>query len=209
MVRMTYFGVIRLFTVFGLCQALSACGFHLQGQQPHASANTHMSNISTQLPVLIDAQTSKSAYALRLSLLKQLTRYDADAHIADTNDQQEQATLASLGVEAANRISIDDVSIQKYQLAGLLTEVRLTMTAKIRYHIHNHVHNHVHNVHDTSTTHDGTFTHHRTLMVERSYQYNQTSVSVEDLQRTQTEIELYHAMAQRIADQYIALSTLK
>lgn len=205
MVRMTYFGVIRLFTVFGLCQSLSACGFHLQGQQPHASANTHMSNISTQLPVLIDAQTSKSAYALRLSLLKQLTRYDADAHIADTNDQQEQATLASLGVEAANRISIDDVSIQKYQLAGLLTEVRLTMTAKIRYHIHNHVHN----VHDTSTTHDGTFTHHRTLMVERSYQYNQTSVSVEDLQRTQTEIELYHAMAQRIADQYIALSTLK
>lgn len=205
MVRMTYFGVIRLFTVFGLCQALSACGFHLQGQQPHASANTHTSNISTQLPVLIDAQTSKSAYALRLSLLKQLTRYDADAHIADTNDQQEQATLASLGVEAANRISIDDVSIQKYQLAGLLTEVRLTMTAKIRYHIHNHVHN----IHDTSTTHDGTFTHHRTLMVERSYQYNQTSVSVEDLQRTQTEIELYHAMAQRIADQYIALSTLK
>lgn len=201
MVRMTYFGVIRLFTVFGLCQALSACGFHLQGQQPHVSANTHMSNISTQLPVLIDAQTSKSAYALRLSLLKQLTRYDADAHIADTNDQQEQATLASLGVEAANRISIDDVSIQKYQLAGLLTEVRLTMTAKIRYHIHN--------VHDTPTTHDGTFTHHRTLMVERSYQYNQTSVSVEDLQRTQTEIELYHAMAQRIADQYIALSTLK
>lgn len=209
MVRMTYFGVIRLFTVFGLCQALSACGFHLQGQQPHASANTHMSSISTQLPVLIDAQTSKSAYALRLSLLKQLTRYDADAHIADTNDQQEQATLASLGVETANRISIDDVSIQKYQLAGLLTEVRLTMTAKIRYHVHNDIHNHVHNVHDTPTTHDSTFTHHRTLMVERSYQYNQTSVSVEDLQRTQTEIELYHAMAQRIADQYIALSTLK
>ena len=201
MVRMTYFGVIRLFTVFGLCQALSACGFHLQGQQPHVSANTHASNISTQLPVLIDAQTSKSAYALRLSLLKQLTRYDADAHIADTNDQQEQATLASLGVKAANRISIDDVSIQKYQLAGLLTEVRLTMTAKIRYHIQN--------THDTPTTHDRTFTHHRTLMVERSYQYNQTSVSVEDLQRTQTEIELYHAMAQRIADQYIALSTLK
>lgn len=194
MVQMTYLGVIRSMAVTGLCSFLLACGFHLQGQPP---ASADMTTISVplpvaSLPVVIDAQAAKSAYVLRLSLLKQLTRYDADAHIGDSDNQSEQAVLASLGI--ANRISIDDVSIQKYQLAGLLTEVRLTMTAKVSYHIR------------TADNAEPT-TLNRTLMVERSYQYNQASVSVEDLQRTQTEADLYDAMARRIADQYVALST--
>lgn len=193
MLRFTGFGVIkiRLFTIciWGyltcLCLMLSACGFHLQGQQPY-----RLSENKTHLPVLIDAQTSKSAYTLRLSLLKQLTRYDMNAHIdTHTSNSNDHSTLDSLGT--ANRIIIDDVSIQKYQLAGLLTEVRLTMTAKVRYQIQNK---------DNTTT-----TLNRILMVERSYQYNQTSVSVEDLQRIQTEGDLYDAMAQRISDQYHAL----
>lgn len=190
MVQMTYFGVIRSMAVASLCFSLPACGFYLQGQQPHTSADTLSTN-NIQLPVVIDAQASKPAYALRLSLLKQLTRYDVNAHINnDNNNDNDDTTLTHLGI--ANRIIIDDVSIQKYQLAGLLTEVHLTMTAKVRYQIQT----------DNKTT-PMIISH--TLMLERSYQYNQTSVSVEDLQRHQTEADLYDAMSQRIADQYDAL----
>ena len=47
------------------------------------------------------------------------------------------------------------------------------------------------------------------IQVERSYQYNEASVSTDDLQGDQIRDWLYDSLARRITDQYVAISLPK
>lgn len=47
------------------------------------------------------------------------------------------------------------------------------------------------------------------IQVERSYQYNEASVSTDDLQGSQIRDWLYDSLARRITDQYVAIGLPK
>ncbi|MGO1781316.1 MAG: hypothetical protein ACTHZO_03010, partial [Moraxellaceae bacterium] len=77
---------------------------------------------------------------------------------------------------------------------GVLTEIRLVLSADVSYQ---------------TMEDDEPVTLSNTIRVERSYQYNEASVSTDDQQGDQTRDWLYNSLARRITDQYVALSLPK
>ena len=91
--------------------------------------------------------------------------------------------------------------MQKYELVGVLTEVRLVLSADVTYQtLQTEV---------SSTGSRMPVIVKSPVQVERSYQFNEASVSVEDQQGEHVKDWLYDALARRITDQYVALSLPK
>lgn len=87
-----------------------------------------------------------------------------------------------------NNIEITSIDFKSYQLVGVLTEIRMTLTANVRYHLPNGQ------------------THQTPILVERSYQYNQNEVAASDREAAQVRGWLYESLATRISEQYSTLN---
>ena len=83
-----------------------------------------------------------------------------------------------------------NIRLDTYQLRGILTEIRMVMSADVSYSVQQN------GVWQNKT---------QTLQVQRSYQYDQASVATDNPQADQIRAWLADNLAQRIADQYVAL----
>ena len=91
-------------------------------------------------------------------------------------------------------IQVNNIRLQTYQLRGILTEIRLVMSADVTYQVWQ----------------TGQWkTVENSLQVQHSYQYDQASVNTENAQSKKITEWLYQNLAQRITDQYVALNLPK
>jgi LPS-assembly lipoprotein len=91
-------------------------------------------------------------------------------------------------------IKVDNLRFRRYELVGVLTEIRLVLSADVTYDTYQ-------NGQPVTLTNP--------IQVERSYQYNEASVSTDDQQGDQIRDWLYDSLARRITDQYVAISLPK
>ncbi len=95
--------------------------------------------------------------------------------------------LLSTAVNSPNQIRIEHVNQRRYQLVGALSEVRLVLTADVSFQL-------------------GAKRVRQQVQVERSYQLNEAGVTTQDQQGEQAQRWLQDHLAERIAEQYYALS---
>ncbi|GAA0322168.1 LPS assembly lipoprotein LptE [Psychrobacter aestuarii] len=165
--------------------SLSACGFHLQGYQAPMNFEAKQTAI-----VINDDRTS---FPLKLPLTRRLESLGVDVvdslPLVENNVSTEDATRL-LGSKDRATITVENVRFKRYELVGVLTEIRLVLSADVTY-------NTIQNGKPVTLTNP--------IQVTRSYQYNEASVSTDDQQGEQIRDWLYDSLAQRITDQYVAI----
>lgn len=152
-------------TIAALSILLSACGFSLRGAH---NSTLNLKAGADHAFILTD--TSADSYALKHKL---------------------STRLALLGVASddallGNQIEIRNLQLRQYELVGVLTEIRLVLSATVTYQLGDRVQT-------------------QPVQVERSYQFNEAGVATTDQQGIQARQWLQDALAQRIAEQYYAL----
>ena len=176
---------LPMLAIVGATASLSGCGFQLRGYDA---------------PMLFDVaktaviiEDNRASFPLKLPLTKRL-----QALGVDVIDNMTLADVASnnqkIGAETIAAITVNNVRFKRYELVGVLTEIRLVMSADVSY----------------QSVEDGkpvTLTN--PIQVERSYQYNEASVSTDDQQGNQIRDWLYDSLARRITDQYVAIGLPK
>lgn len=160
--------LLGVLAVAGSTMLLSACGFALRG-------------------------TPKNTIALDSVYAD--TQIIAEEGVLNEQIKQKLATrLALLGVgnaaDSQNQIRIKNLRQRRYELVGVLTEVRLVLTADVQYQM---------------TQNGKPTTINRSVQVERSYQFNEAGVATSDQQGEQAQAWLQEHLAERIAEQYYAL----
>lgn len=107
----------------------------------------------------------------------------------------QQLTILNVSDSYENaNIQVKNIELQKFQLVGILTEIRMVMSADVSF----------------SVLQDGKVIQKiQRIQAQRSYQYDQASVNIDNPQAEQIQHWLYDNLAQQIADQYIALQLSK
>lgn len=107
--------------------------------------------------------------------------------------QQLQGIHAS--AQTQQKIHIDALNFRQFKLVGVLSEIRVVLSAKVYYQWQ---------------AADGSIQNHEdTLQVASSYQYNEADISTHDAQNTQVRHTLTDTLATRISEQYHSLSQTK
>lgn len=173
---------------------LTGCGFHLRGYE----APVQMMHGATV--VMVD--DDRSTFLLKRPLIEQLKAVGVEVvdglAMIESGQLQGEQDLAQPALLSEGRynaaIQVSNVRFKKYELVGVLTEIRQVITADVTYHVRQ----------------DGKLRSvTNPIQVERSYQYNAASVSTEDQQGAQIKEWLYTQLARRITDQYVALTLPK
>ena len=173
---------LRILLSSVLLTQLPACGFHLRGYD--APMSQHIP--TTELIF----NNTPEAYAVKNSLKKQLDQLSINTQdrVIDKNATTQSNTTLPASIEVKN------IRLQNYQLRGILTEIRMVLSADVSYRA-------IENGQPRTLT--------NTIQVQRSYQYDQGVVATDNPQAEQIKVWLYDNLAQRIADQYVALSLPK
>ena len=176
---------LPMLAIVGATASLSGCGFQLRGYDAPM-----LLDVAKTAVIIEDNRTS---FPLKLPLTKRL-----QALGVDVIDNMTLADVASnnqkLGAETIATITVNNVRFKRYELVGVLTEIRLVMSADVSYQS-------VENGKPVTLTNP--------IQVERSYQYNEASVSTDDQQGDQIRDWLYDSLARRITDQYVAIALPK
>ena len=181
----TLLAVLPMFTVIGATAALSGCGFQLRGYDAPM-----LLDVAKTAVIIEDNRTS---FPLKLPLTKNLETLGVDVVSNITADEVARNNKQA-GAQPMAIINIEDLSFKSYELVGVLTEIRLVISANVNY----------------QTMENGQpITLSNPIQIERSYQYNDASVSTDDQQGNQITEWLYDSLARRITDQYAALSLPK
>ncbi|OOR88119.1 hypothetical protein B0181_09035 [Moraxella caviae] len=167
---------LLIFGVLFGALSLSACGFALRGTPSDTVAPIAAS--ATQ--VGLSLENNQAAHALKRPLTTRLQMLGVQAHDMASDN-------ANLANTAKNSITVNNLRFRRYELIGVLTEVRVVLFADVRYQIGG-----------KSIT--------QPIQVERSYQYNEASVTTVDSQGNKAHAWLYDNLAERIAEQYHALA---
>ena len=176
---------LPMLAIVGATASLSGCGFQLRGYDAPM-----LFDVAKTAVIIEDNRTS---FPLKLPLTKRL-----QALGVDVIDNMTLADVASnnqkLGAETIATITVNNVRFKRYELVGVLTEIRLVMSADVSYQS-------IENGKPVTLTNP--------IQVERSYQYNEASVSTDDQQGDQIRDWLYDSLARRITDQYVAIALPK
>lgn len=181
---------LPIFAAFGTTTLLTGCGFHLRGY------DTPLRFDSAKTALIIE--DNRTSFPLKLPLTRRLEALGVDVvdsvslDIIDNN--QTDSTASRINTEQVATIAVNNVRFKRYELVGVLTEIRLVLSADVTYET-------VQNGQPVTLTNP--------IQVERSYQYNEASVSTDDQQGTQIRDWLYNSLARRITDQYVAISLPK
>lgn len=140
---------------------LSACGFALRG----TTKNTY--------------QTIHDNVVLSV---------DGDKKLSDSLKKELALNGINTTINSQNHITVNQINIARYELIGVLTEIRLVMTATAQYQINGQTRTH-------------------TLTASRSHQYNEAGVSTQDKEETRTIEWLYNDLARQISEQFYTLNT--
>ncbi|OLF37328.1 hypothetical protein BTW00_04245 [Psychrobacter sp. C 20.9] len=176
---------LPMFAILGATAGLSGCGFQLRGYDTPMLLNANKTAV-----IIEDNRTS---FPLKLPLTRRLTTLGVDVIGNMTVDDVIRSNQQA-GAKPIAAIDISNVRFKRYELVGVLTEIRLVLSADVSY----------------QTIEKGkpvTLTN--PIQVERSYQYNEASVSTDDQQGDQIRDWLYDSLARRITDQYVAISLPK
>lgn len=116
--------------------------------------------------------------------------------IANDNPKLSQALkqqFALLGMQVDSdgngTVRLEQIALQRYKLIGVLSEVRLVLSASASYRV-------------------GDVWHSYPVVVSHSYQHNEANLGVDDTEGEQMTRWLYQALASRVAEQYYALNSL-
>lgn len=178
---------LPLVAVLSTASLLTGCGFHLRGYDAPMRFDV------AKTAIIIE--DNRISFPLKLPLTKRLEALGVD--VVDGISLIESAansTASNTSAEQIATIDIDNVRFRRYELVGVLTEIRLVLSADVTY----------------KTFQNGqpvTLTN--PIQVERSYQYNEASVSTDDQQGSQIRDWLYDSLARRITDQYVAIGLPK
>ena len=178
---------VPLVTVVGTVSLLSGCGFHLRGYDAPVRFDVAKTAI-----VIDDDRTS---FPLKLPLSRRLEALGVD--VVDSMSMIEStanSTMTNSTAEPIATIKVDNLRFKRYELVGVLTEIRLVLSADVTYNTYK-------NGQPVTLTNP--------IQVERSYQYNEASVSTDDQQGGQIRDWLYDSLARRITDQYVAIGLPK
>ncbi|WP_296243348.1 MULTISPECIES: hypothetical protein [unclassified Psychrobacter] len=176
---------LPMVTVLGTGLSLSGCGFQLRGYD---------------VPMLFDVnktaviiEDNRTSFPLKLPLVSRLKALGVEVidnmTLADVASNNQKADA-----DPISTITVNNVRFKRYELVGVLTEIRLVISADVSYKT-------VENGNPVTLTNP--------IQVERSYQYNEASVSTDDQQGDQIRDWLYDSLARRITDQYVAISLPK
>ena len=176
---------LPMMTVLGATTALSGCGFQLRGYE-----TPMLLDVAKTAVIIEDDRTS---FPLKLPLTQRLKTLGAEVMsnmtLDDVARNNRQAHAEPIAI-----IDISNVRFKRYELVGVLTEIRLVLSADVSY----------------QTFENGKpVILKNAIQVDRSYQYNEASVSTDDQQGDQIRDWLYERLARRITDQYIAISLPK
>ena len=176
---------LPMFAVVGAAATLSGCGFHLRGYDAPMLLDVNRTAV-----IIEDNRTS---FPLKLPLTKRLKTLGVDV-IDNMSSDEVARNNQQIGTDTLAAIDISNMRFKRYELVGVLTEIRLVLSADVSY----------------QTVENGKLvTLTNPIQVDRSYQYNEASVSTDDQQGDQTRDWLYDTLARRITDQYVALSLPK
>lgn len=175
---------LPLFTVVG-SMSLAGCGFQLRG------FDTPLQFDVAKTAVIIE--DNRTSFPLKLPLTERLEALGVE--VVDGMALIENANTATKDdAEDIASITVKNVRFKRYELVGVLTEIRLVLSADVTYQT-------MQNGQPVTLTNP--------IQVERSYQYNEASVSTDDLQGSQIRDWLYDSLARRITDQYVAIGLPK
>ncbi|MFK3869058.1 hypothetical protein ACI2IV_11390 [Psychrobacter faecalis] len=176
---------LPMFAVLGAGVSLSGCGFQLRGYDAPM-----LFDVNKTAVIIEDNRTS---FPLKLPLVSRLKALGVEvidnmtlADVANNNQKADAEPIAA--------ITVNNVRFKRYELVGVLTEIRLVMSADVSYQ---------------SVENGKPITLTNPIQVERSYQYNEASVSTDDQQGDQIRDWLYDSLARRITDQYVAIALPK
>ncbi|WP_372843817.1 hypothetical protein [Psychrobacter sp.] len=176
---------LPMFAIVGATASLSGCGFQLRGYDA---------------PMLFDVaktaviiEDNRTAFPLKLPLTKQLEALGVDV-ITNMTLADVASNNQKVGAETIAAITVNNLRFKRYELVGVLTEIRLVISADVSYQ---------------SMDNGKLVTLTNPIQVERSYQYNEASVSTDDQQGEQIREWLYDSLARRITDQYVAIALPK
>lgn len=176
---------LPIFAVLGAGASLSGCGFQLRGYDAPM-----LFDVAKTAVIIEDNRTS---FPLKRPLTRRLQSLGVEVidnmTLADVASNNQKA-----GAETIAAITVNNVRFKRYELVGVLTEIRLVMSADVSYQS-------VENGKPVTLTNP--------IQVERSYQYNEASVSTDDQQGEQIRDWLYDSLARRITDQYVAIALPK
>lgn len=169
---------LKIITSLIITLLLSSCGFQLRGYQNHNySLDSNHYELITANKVKLNLVDNQKSRTLKSTLVRELKSLGINTDTADN----------------ISSISIKDLHFRRYELVGVLTEVRIIINADVTYKI-------IYN--------DQEKLHKQPIQIERSYQYNQASISFEDQQGQQMKEWLYKSLAKRIAEQYFTLNQI-
>ena len=174
---------LPMLTILGTTSMLTGCGFQLRGY------NAPLRFEVAKTAVIIE--DNRTSFPLKLPLTRRLESLGVE--IVDSKSVADPTNNAASAEQIAI-INVNNIRFKRYELVGVLTEIRLVLSADVTY----------------KTMLDGkpvTLTN--PVQVERSYQYNEASVSTDDQQGGQIRDWLYDSLARRIADQYVAINLPK
>ncbi len=182
---------LPMVTLLGATSMLTGCGFHLRGYD-----TPMLFDISKTAVIIEDNRTS---FPLKLPLIRRLEALGIDVVdgmnlIENANNNQTNSTGINNATDQAAVITVNNVRFKRYELVGVLTEIRLVLSADVSYET-------IENGKPVTLTNP--------IQVERSYQYNEASVSTDDQQGSQVRDWLYDSLARRITDQYVAIALPK
>lgn len=182
---------LPMMSVIGTTSLLSGCGFGLRGY------DTPLAFDVAKTALIIE--DNRTAFPLKLPLTRQLEALGVDvvegiSVIDNANDSAKSKAGNRLESEPIATIKVNNIRFKRYELVGVLTEIRLVLSADITYHTFQ-------NGQPVTLTNP--------MQVERSYQYNEASVSTDDQQGGQIRDWLYDSLARRITDQYFAIGISK
>ena len=176
---------LPMLAIVGATASLSGCGFQLRGYDA---------------PMLFDVaktaviiEDNRTAFPLKLPLTKRLAALGVDV-ITNMTLTDVASNNQNVGAETIAAITVNNVRFKRYELVGVLTEIRLVISADVSYQ---------------SIDNGKPVTLSNPIQVERSYQYNEASVSTDDQQGDQIREWLYDSLARRITDQYVAIALPK
>lgn len=176
---------LPMLAIVGATASLSGCGFQLRGYDAPM-----LFNVAKTAVIIEDNRT---AFPLKLPLTKRLEALGVDV-ITNMTLTDVASNNQNVGAETIAAITVNNVRFKRYELVGVLTEIRLVISADVSYQ---------------SIDNGKPITLSNPIQVERSYQYNEASVSTDDQQGDQIREWLYDSLARRITDQYVAIALPK
>lgn len=162
---------------------LSSCGFHLRGY------DSPMTYVAQSTSLSLD-ENDPTSFRLKQPLTERLNAVGVS--VVDNIGRE----INSSDNLYTSSIRVENVKLKRYELVGVLTEVRLVLSADVFYQTLNN---------DQGEANEP-ITVKNQVQVERTYQFDEASVSTDDKQGKQIEEWLYRNLAQRITDQYVALN---